>query len=208
MPSAAEYAYKRYEHNQLKKQKRLKTWLQPQGPRDSERKKCYTAEWDYETKSGHRISTATDEGGMWAIMSESELKTFADRVTRSKTFEKIRVGRSYGPVRIQMMQNRSGGIGGKATYNKIWIKPRSATKYLVLHELVHAAGYMNHGVGFRVALLKLVSRFMGPSEAKLLKSCFKAKKLKTTMPTIRVKSYEEWLVGYNRMKAARLKIQN
>lgn len=208
MPSAAEYAYKRYEHNQIKKQKSLLAYRQPQGSTDSEKKKCYIAEWAYEEESSRRISTAMDEGGLWAIMTEAELKTFADRVTRSKTFEKIRVGRSYGTVRVQMMQNRSGGIGGKATYNKIWIKPRSATKYLVLHELVHAAGYMNHGVGFREALLKLVSRFMGPSEAKLLKSCFKAKKLKTTMPTIRVKSYDEWLVGYNRMKAARLKIQN
>jgi hypothetical protein len=206
MPSAAKLAYERYERNQIKKQKFLKEYHQPQGLHDTERKKCYRAEWDYELKSGGLAWV--DRNELWGIMSESELKAFADRVTQSKTFEKIRVGRSYGTVRVQMMQNRSGGIGGKATYNKIWIKPRSATKYLVLHELVHAAGYMNHGVGFREALLKLVSRFMGPSEAKLLKSCFKEKKLKTTMPTIRVKSYDEWLVGYERMKAAREKIKN
>lgn len=204
----AKLAYVRYKSKQLAKLKYLQEWHQPQGSTDSEKKKCYIAEWAYEEKSAHRISTATDEGGLWAIMTEAELKAFADRVTQSKTFEKIRVGRSAGTIRVQMMQNRSGGIGGRATYNKIWIKPRSATKYLVLHELAHAAGYMNHGVGFRVALLKLVSRFLGPSEAKLLKSCFKAKKLKTTMPKIRVKTFEEWLPGYERMKAMRAKVEN
>ena len=204
----AKLAYERYECNQHLKQTSLKTWHQPQGSTDSERKRCYRAEWDYETMSGRRALNEVHgpyDGELWALLSEDELRAFADRVTQSKTFEKIRVGRSAGPVRVQMMQNRRGGIGGKATFNKIWIKPRNATKYLVLHELAHAAGYMNHGVGFRVALLKLVSRFLGPSEAKLLKGCFKEKKLKTSMPSIRVKTFEEWLVGYERMEAARAK---
>jgi hypothetical protein len=201
MPTLVESdAYNEYKTRQKRKQYFLKEYHQPQGLHDTERKKCYRAEWDA------ALAFSTFRNGLTEdtdLLSEAELREFADRVTRSKTYEKIRVNHSYGPVRVQMMQNRSGGIGGKATYNKIWIKPRCATKYLVLHELTHAAGYMNHGVGFRVALLKLVSRFLGTAYAKILKDCFKKQKLKTTMPKINIKSYEEWSACYKRMQDAR-----
>ena len=199
-------AYNKYVERQKAKQRNLRDYSQPQGLHDTERKKCYRAEWDAERRSQEytaQFQESVSADSSSDLLSEAELKEFADRVTSSKTYEKIRIGRSYGPVSVQLMQNRSGGIGGKATYNKIWIKPRCATKYLVLHELTHAAGYMNHGVGFRVALLKLVSRFLGTAHAKILKDCFKRQKLKTTMPKVNIKPYEEWLVGYERMERAR-----
>jgi hypothetical protein len=61
---------------------------------------------------------------------------------------------------------------------------------------------MHHDVGFRICLLKLVSRFLGREQAQELKSQFKARKLKVTISN-NIKSPEQWFKTYERLESAR-----
>jgi len=77
--------------------------------------------------------------------------------------------------------------------------------YTLLHEMAHCAGHMHHDVSFRQCILRLTSRFIGVEAAKFLKKCFKEQGLKMSVRQ-GLKSPEEWLVGYQRLAAAREKI--
>jgi hypothetical protein len=61
---------------------------------------------------------------------------------------------------------------------------------------------MHHDVGFRVDLVKLVSRFLGTQMAKDLKKEFRSRKLKMSVSQ-NIMSPLKWLEGYNRMAAMR-----
>lgn len=56
---------------------------------------------------------------------------------------------------------------------------------------------MNHGRGFRIFLLKLVSRFLGREVSKDLKWLFKEKGLKTSKMRAAM-DYETWKERYKR----------
>lgn len=78
------------------------------------------------------------------------------------------------------------------------------SEYTLLHELSHhLPRCFNHSIDFRANLLKLVSSFMGTDAAKLLKQCFKEKKLKLShsMP----QSPETWIKGVERTAMLREK---
>lgn len=127
-----------------------------------------------------------------------EFQKYVNRVTKSKLWEQI----AKNPSRkVKCIQHR--GHGGYALYGRIHIGKTSMTKYFALHELAHVAGMMHHDLGFRINLLKLVSRFMGTAAAKELKKGFKSRGLKTTKPQFRIQPIETWISGYYRMEKAR-----
>jgi len=97
-------------------------------------------------------------------------------------------------------------VAGTAGYNGvISLRPNCGTnKHTIPHEIAHTAGNMHHDVGFRVDLVKSVSRFLGTQMAKDLKKEVRSRKLKMSVSQ-NIQSPLKWLEGYNRMAAMRAK---
>lgn len=156
--------------------------------RDSEKTKCYTAEWKLENEYPERLGSLKDF---------KDVQKFVKQVTASKTWEKV--SRYHG--KVQVVQSRN--MGSRAAYmgrsHGSWIELSPAfdfNKYIVLHELAHSAGHSHHHVTFRQTLLKLVSRFLGRDTAEILKANFKEQGLRVT-PS-KPKEPEAWLKAARR----------
>jgi putative metallohydrolase (TIGR04338 family) len=134
--------------------------------------------------------------------SYDEIRAFVDRVTASKTWEKVcNHNRPY----VQVKMRHAQATWSYANTGVIAIAPKSyhMNAWVVLHELAHVAGFMHHDLGFRLAELKLISRFIGPWAAKELKKQFRRQKLRMSKPSNKIQSMEEWIIGYRRMAKAR-----
>ena len=158
--------------------------------RDSDKSKVYSAEFKYERTYG--------QGKKFQNLKEAQ--KYCDKVLASKTWKKI----STAGVRNIALAEMSGSrTAGRDWSNNIDLNRRSGlNQYVLLHEMAHSAGNMHHDVRFRIALLKMVSRFIGSEHAAYLKACFKEKKLKVTESS-NIKSPEVWKKGYERLAAAR-----
>ena len=161
--------------------------------RDSQRQKTYNAEWDFEQNFPH----------VRERMEFKDCEKFVKRVLKSKLWEQFanddmdmrRVRKAYKKVNLYEFKSRSWA--GLCYGNMIKLDSQSGTnKYVILHELAHAAGFNRHDYRFRWALLKLVSRFLGQAEAKGLKESFRKYKLKYTRPVI--KEPVAWLKAVER----------
>jgi len=140
--------------------------------RDSERTRTYEAEWKFEREN---------RGLMGKLDEFSDVEKFVKQVTASKTWEKVT--RYHGKVRVVKARNMGcrAAFVGRSYGSWIEISPAfDYTKYIVLHELAHSAGYSHHHVTFRECLLKLVSRFLGREAASILKANFKENGLRVT----------------------------
>ena len=158
--------------------------------RDSDKSKVYSAEFKYERTYG--------QGKKFKNLKEAQ--KYCDKVLASKTWKKI----STAGVRNIALAEMSGSrTAGRAWAHNIDLNRRSGlNQYVLLHEMAHSAGNMHHDVRFRIALLKMVSRFIGSEHAAYLKACFKEKKLKVTESS-NINSPEVWKKGYDRLVAAR-----
>jgi predicted metal-dependent hydrolase len=162
------------------------------GWKDSERSKTYDAEWKFEANYPH----VTKE------LTLKECRTFAKRVLKSKLWENFNhkndpaIGLRSACKTVRIEQMRSNSLSGVCYRELIRLSESGMNKYVVLHELAHAAGFGKHDYRFRECLIRLVSRFLGREEAKALKKCFREKKLRVSRPII--KSPEAWLKAVDR----------
>ena len=164
---------------------------------DSGRNKVYQSEFATERKFPE-----AREG-----MSQKEITKYFKRIVKSKTYQSL-VTRSGNPnPRLEFMKEvrYNARIAGNATYSRVRLQPSCGmNKWVVLHELAHTAGHMNHDVGFRQTLVKLISRFLGTEVAKELKRQFRARKVKMNVSQT-IKSPLKWLEDYEKMAVLRSK---
>lgn len=185
----------KYANYFAKKSRAIRTGrLQASGV-DSGRSKVYSAEFAVQRK--YPDSSVN--------LSEKETTQYFKRIVKSKTYQNLcgNNGRKSPTLRF-MKASSSPRVAGTAGYNGvISLRPNCGTnKYTIIHELTHTAGNMHHDVGFRVDLVKLVSRFLGTQMAKDLKKEFRSRKLKMSVSQ-NIMSPLKWLEGYNRMAAMR-----
>lgn len=181
---------RKYEAYLQKHQRKMKTHNKgyAHSMKDSEKNKTYQAEWELEKLYPH-----IDEK-----MSKRETERYIERICKSKFW------RGYNIPRVEWMKDMGEGrrVNANATKYRIRFSPSGATKYTVLHELAHVAGYMNHGRGFRIFLLKIVSRFLGREVSMSLKKLFKEKGLKISKIR-RPLDYEAWKKRHIRLSESR-----
>jgi len=164
---------------------------------DSGRSKVYSAEFAVQRKYPDSSQN----------MTEKEATRYFKRIIKSKTYQNLcgSNGRTSPTLRF-MKASSSPRVAGTAGWNGVVsLRPHCGTnKYTILHELAHTAGNMHHDVGFRVTVVKLVSRFLGTQMAKDLKKEFKSRKLKMTVSQ-NIQSPLKWLESYQKMAAMRSK---
>lgn len=185
-------AYLKYE---AKKKSIIRTRRITHG-NDSQKSKTYNAEFAYNNKFGYGKQFETIK----------DCQKYTNKITNSATWKKL-VKESGHKFRKNVEIESLGGYryAGMSYGYKIRLHSKGMNEYIILHELAHSAGYMHHDVGFRICLLKLVSRFLGREQAQELKSQFKARKLKVTISN-HIKSPEQWLKTYERLENARKQI--
>lgn len=140
-------------------------------------------------------------------MTEKELTKFYNRVVKSKTYQSLVTerGQSNPALRFMKEVKYNARVAGQASYRGVAIQPSCGmNKWVVLHELAHTAGHMNHDIGFRQTLVKLISRFLGTEVAKELKRQFRSRKVKMTVSQT-IKSPLKWLEDYRKMETLRSK---
>lgn len=160
---------------------------------DSGRSKTYKAEWKFQRKYHDTIKEFT---------TDKQVIAYTKRVLKSKLWNDMTGGKQVS-VNVKTIGHRTAGraYGSHIEINKM----NGMDQYTLLHELAHCAGHMHHDVSFRQCILKLTSRFIGTEASKYLKACFKEQKLKMSVRQS-YKSPEEWLIGYERLACARLKL--
>ena len=164
---------------------------------DSGRNKVYQSEFATERKFPECRKS----------MTEKEITKYYKRVVKSKTYQTLAAerGQSNPPLRIMKQVNYNARVAGQASYRGVALQPSCGmNKWVVLHELAHTAGHMNHDVGFRQTLVKLISRFLGTEVAKELKRQFRERKVKMSVSQT-ILSPEKWLFNYRKMEAMRNK---
>jgi len=157
---------------------------------DSEKQKVYSAEWAFQDKVDIKQFKDIRE-------AEKRMK----QITSSKLWSDLN-GRATSLEHTGRMKRYAGMAYWTG---KIKLANSGLDEYTLLHELAHQTpNAMHHGVQFRINLVRLVSRFMGTHAAKELKTSFKKKKLKMSMPQPR--SPESWYKSYKRMEEMREKL--
>jgi len=169
--------------------------------RDTEKRKTYRAEWAY----------AKNMGGKDTFASIEEAETFAKRIYKSKTWNKLweenfrdwqtaNVG-TRKPI-ILAAQRESKRLGGHTDGHRVTLYKSGLCKYTLLHELAHCLGHMHHGRSFRKTVLALVGTFLGADHKKELKRCFKEQGLKYG-DARKPKTFEQWQKSYTHMMLLR-----
>ena len=162
---------------------------------DSGKSKTYKAEWKFQAKFKYDIVD---------FDNAKEAQKYMKRILKSKLWAELCGGDAKIPT-LDVISFR-GRTAGRAYGYKIELCAMNGMDaYALLHEMAHCAGHMHHDVSFRQCILRLTSRFIGVEAAKFLKKCFKEQGLKMSVRQ-GLKSPEEWLVGYQRLAAAREKI--
>jgi len=157
---------------------------------DSEKQRVYNAEWAFQKKV--------------------DIKQFKDIREAEKRMKQITSSKLWSDLNGRATSLEHTGrlkrYAGMAYWTgKIKLANSGLDEYTLLHELAHQTpNAMHHGVQFRINLVRLVSRFMGTEAAKALKTSFKKKKLKMSMPQPR--SPESWYKSYKRMEEMREKL--
>ena len=157
---------------------------------DSEKQRVYNAEWAFQKKVDIKQFKDIRE-------AEKRMK----QITSSKLWSNLN-GRATSLEHTGRLKRYAGMAYWTG---KIKLANSGLDEYTLLHELAHQTpNAMHHGVQFRINLVRLVSRFMGTHAAKELKTSFKKKKLKMSMPQPR--SPESWYKSYKRMEKLRERI--
>lgn len=140
-------------------------------------------------------------------MTEKEITKYFNRVVKSKTYQSLVTERGQTNPALRFMKEvkYNARVAGQASYRGVALQPSCGmNKWVVLHELAHTAGHMNHDVGFRQTLVKLISRFLGTEVAKELKAQFRSRKVKMSVSQT-IKSPLKWLEDYRKMETLRSK---
>lgn len=157
--------------------------------KDSMQSRVYEAEaqFHYNAGYGHKYKNIT------------ECEKYIKQVTKSKLWASL----CGGDRKVITVSNSSmRRYAGIAYGSHIKLAPSGYNQYTILHELAHCCGNMHHDISFRQDLLKLVSRFMGREQAKVLKHAFKTHGLKLSMKQ-NVKEPDVWLRQYERLTKVR-----
>lgn len=178
----------KYETYWLKKNQVLRTGKKSSV--DSEKQKVYSAEWAFQKKVDIKKFKDIRE-------AEKRMK----QITSSKLWSDLD-GKSTSLEHTGRMKRYAGMAYWTG---KIKLANSGLDEYTLIHELAHQTpNAMHHGVQFRINVVRLVSRFMGTHAAKELKTSFKKKKLKMSMPQPR--SPESWYKSYKRMEEMRKRL--
>lgn len=171
------------------------------GSRDSERAKCYSAEWAFQSRV--KLPQFKDIG---------EAQKFAKKIYKSKTWQKLWNQSVEGDVTRLFASNpkvvqkaRSSGRGTAGHTNGYTVTLDSIAgfdAYTLIHELTHCLGHMHHGRSFRKTLLSMVGVFLGAEHKKVLKEEFKKRKL-SFGEARKPLSYEQWMAAKERMEKMR-----
>ena len=173
----------------IKRSNKLKTGRTAQS--DSSKTKTYKAEWHFEAECGDSIKK---------FKTERQVENYLERIVNSKLWKELTDGKH-----INLHFSDSQRYCGRAFGSKIEISRKvGMNSYTVLHELAHCAGHMHHDVSFRNCLLRLVSRFIGREEAKVLKKKFREQGLQMTIRS-NIQSPQQWLKTYEKMASMRKK---
>jgi len=148
---------------------------------DSEMTKVYRCEWKLQ-----REFPIIHE-----VLSKNCAEKYVDRILKSKYWKDNAQGKR---IIVEWYKDMGGrrAVNGTAYGSSIKLSPSGSSKYVIIHELVHCMGYMNHGRGFRNKLVEMTSRFLGRDVAKQLKKNFREAKLKMNKPRP-ILTYEEWV---------------
>ena len=171
------------------------------GSRDSERAKCYSAEWAFQSRV--KLPQFKDI---------KEAQKFAKKIYKSKTWQKLWNQSIEGDVTRLFASNpkvvqkaRSSGRGTAGHTNGYTVTLDSIAgfdAYTLIHELTHCLGHMHHGRSFRKTLLSMVGVFLGAEHKKVLKEEFKKRKL-SFGEARKPLSYEQWMSAKERMEKMR-----
>lgn len=169
--------------------------------RDSERLKCYRAEWAFERQVDNPV-----------FKDIKDAERYAKKIYKSKTWQKLwerSVNRDVSRIMAAspsiVAKQRSTGRGNAGHTNGFSVTLDTKVglnKYTLLHELTHCLGHMHHGRSFRKTLLDMVGAFMGAKEKKLLKAEFKKRKL-SCGEARKPMDYDTWLASVKRMEKMR-----
>lgn len=157
--------------------------------KDSMRSRVYEAESQYEYNVGHGVTFDTIE----------QCAQYVNKVTRSKLWAELCDGKAKDIAVRHFDSNRWAGMAHGYYIN---LSSGGYNQYTILHELAHCCGNMHHDISFRRDLLRLVSRFLGRANAKVLKEAFKTHGLKTSMRQS-IKEPIDWFESYNKMAKIR-----
>lgn len=192
-----EHYYNEYLLNHAKKQNK------GSGTKDSERQKCYSAEWAFQAKCGPLIPKFKDIG---------EAQKFAKKIYKSKTWQKIWSEKcnddvlailNSNPAVVAKQRSSGRGTAGWSNGHSVTLDTRvGLDAYTLIHELTHCLRNMHHGRSFRKDLLVLVSRFLGREAAKVLKEEFKSRKL-AFGEARKPMTFEQWQTARLRMQKVR-----
>lgn len=193
-----EQQYKDYLHNHKQKQNRGRYG------RDSERQKCYNAEF---------AMLRQVENPEFKDIKEAQ--RYAKKIYKSKTWQKLfqqscendvttlfreNAGQ---PIIEAKFRNTGRGYAGTATYNHVTLDTKvGLNKYTLLHELTHCLGHWHHGRSFRKTLLGMVGTFMGAEAKKVLKAEFKKRKL-AYGDARKPMSFDQWNAARKKMEKIR-----
>jgi hypothetical protein len=192
-----EHYYNEYLRNHAKKQNK------GSGTKDSERAKCYSAEWAFQSRCDKLIPKFKDIG---------EAQKFAKRIYKSKTWQKIWMEKcnqditalfNSNPAVVAKQRSSGRGTAGWSNGHSVTLDTRvGLDAYTLIHELTHCLRNMHHGRSFRKDLLVLVSRFLGREAAKVLKEEFKSRKL-AFGEARKPMTFEQWQTARLRMQKVR-----
>ena len=161
------------------------------GSRDSDRMKVYRSEWAMQRKMKDSIKN---------FKSINEAEKRMKQILNSKLWNELSNGRSVSLIDNKRMGRRTAG---RSCGYMIELSTKTGLdEYTLIHEMTHCLPKcMNHSVQFRINLLKLVSRFISRDAAQFLKSEFKSRKLKLSLPKPR--DPESWLKSKRHMEKVR-----
>lgn len=161
---------------------------------DSMRSKSYRAERMFRQKYGYGPKLTLPEAQSLAekVFSSSVWTTYENEKHSSKTLPTI----EYKKLKT---------YGGWAYHNHIVLCENNGSNVQVLlHELAHTNGHRDHHQNFRAAHVAFTREFWGKERGDYLEECYKSLKLKCTpFKAKKIKTFEQWYKGYERMKLAR-----
>jgi hypothetical protein len=167
--------------------------------KDSEKSKVYSAERNF-LYAYEKIG-----GTVKKFANYKEAERYMKQVMSSVAWKKLTTNRHIDLIEKRDMGGRTA-TSGLAWGHQIQLCPRTGlNQYVLLHEMAHCAGHMHHDLSFRVALVKLVSRFMSAKAGVGLKKSFRLNGLRMHRKTT-VMTPEKWLTSYRKMEQIRTKI--
>jgi hypothetical protein len=171
------------------------------GSRDTERKKTYESEWEFQK----RVEIPQ-------FKTIEEAQRFGKKIYKSKTWQKLweqstkyDVSRFFAasPKIVSKQRNTGRGTAGFTNGYTVTLDTIAGfDAYTLIHELTHCLGHMHHGRSFRKTLLSMVGVFLGAEHKKILKEEFKKRKLACGEPRNPL-TFEQWKAARDRMEKMR-----